>query len=87
MTRFPTLYGRKESWFYLVEGSINTCFSCFYSTNGQYVKQGKFGAAVLGNHTAREVRLPPRLMYIHMSQIISEPVFIGTCLMSYISED
>lgn len=24
--------------------------------NGQYVKQGKLGAAVLGNHTTKEVR-------------------------------
>lgn len=28
----------------------------FYSVNGQYLKQGKLGAAVLGNHANKEVR-------------------------------
>ena len=59
-----------ESWIYWFEGNVNTCFSFFCSTNGQYVKQGKFGAAVLGNHTTREVSMPPCLMYIQVSQII-----------------
>lgn len=27
------------------------------SVNGQYVKQGKLGAAVLGNHSTKEVRM------------------------------
>lgn len=27
----------------------------FCSINGQYVKQGKLGAAALGNHTTKEV--------------------------------
>lgn len=34
--------------------SLNSCVvSC--SINGQYMKQGKLGAAVLGNHTTKEV--------------------------------
>uniref|UniRef100_A0A8C3XD71 peptidylprolyl isomerase n=1 Tax=Catagonus wagneri TaxID=51154 RepID=A0A8C3XD71_9CETA len=37
-------------------------------TNGQYVKQGKFGAAVLGNHTAREYRI---LLYISQQQPVT----------------
>ncbi|XP_021117882.1 FK506-binding protein 15 isoform X3 [Heterocephalus glaber] len=39
-----------------------------YSTNGQYVKQGKFGAAVLGNHIAREYRI---LLYISQQQPVT----------------
>uniref|UniRef100_A0A7N9D1W8 peptidylprolyl isomerase n=1 Tax=Macaca fascicularis TaxID=9541 RepID=A0A7N9D1W8_MACFA len=35
---------------------VATAVHAYRYTNGQYVKQGKFGAAVLGNHTAREVR-------------------------------
>uniref|UniRef100_A0A667GV18 peptidylprolyl isomerase n=1 Tax=Lynx canadensis TaxID=61383 RepID=A0A667GV18_LYNCA len=34
---------------------VATAVHAYRYTNGQYVKQGKFGAAVLGNHTAREV--------------------------------
>ncbi|XP_044937661.1 FK506-binding protein 15 isoform X1 [Mustela putorius furo] len=37
-------------------------------TNGQYVKQGKFGAAVLGNHTAREYKI---LLYISQQQSVT----------------
>ncbi|KAM5298498.1 FK506-binding protein 15 [Ctenodactylus gundi] len=37
-------------------------------TNGQYVKQGKFGAAVLGNHTAREYKI---LLYISQQQPVT----------------
>nr|XP_020145031.1 FK506-binding protein 15 isoform X3 [Microcebus murinus] len=33
-----------------------TAVHAYRYTNGQYVKQGKFGVAVLGNHAAREVR-------------------------------
>ncbi|XP_012657867.1 FK506-binding protein 15 isoform X2 [Otolemur garnettii] len=36
--------------------------------NGQYVKQGKFGAAVLGNHTAKEYRI---LVYISQQQPVT----------------
>lgn len=34
--------------------------------NGQYVKQGKLGAAVLGSHTTKEVRA---LLTGHLFQI------------------
>lgn len=37
------------------------------SINGQYVKQGKLGAAVLGNHTTKEVRA---LLTGHLFEII-----------------
>uniref|UniRef100_A0A452RV48 peptidylprolyl isomerase n=1 Tax=Ursus americanus TaxID=9643 RepID=A0A452RV48_URSAM len=43
-------------------GKRQTC------TNGQYVKQGKFGAAVLGNHAAREYRI---LLYISQQQSVT----------------
>jgi len=49
---------------------VATAVHAYRYTNGQYIKQGKFGAAVLGNHTAREVRMPPCLVYIQVSQII-----------------
>uniref|UniRef100_A0A452GAS0 peptidylprolyl isomerase n=1 Tax=Capra hircus TaxID=9925 RepID=A0A452GAS0_CAPHI len=49
-------------------GNVNTCFSFFCSTNGQYVKQGKFGAAVLGNHTTREYKI---LLYISQQQPVT----------------
>ena len=32
-------------------------FYHFFSVNGQYAKQGKLGAAVLGNHAAKDVSL------------------------------
>uniref|UniRef100_A0A452GAI3 peptidylprolyl isomerase n=1 Tax=Capra hircus TaxID=9925 RepID=A0A452GAI3_CAPHI len=56
------------NWIYLFEGNVNTCFSFFCSTNGQYVKQGKFGAAVLGNHTTREYKI---LLYISQQQPVT----------------
>ena len=80
-------YIMSESWFYLFEGSVNTCFSYFCSTNGQYVKQGKFGAAVLGNHTTREVRMPPCLMYIQVFQIIPVNWFLWGLVLYIKSED
>ncbi|XP_056394909.1 FK506-binding protein 15 isoform X2 [Hyla sarda] len=36
--------------------------------NGQYMKQGKFGAAVLGNHTSKEYRI---LLYISQQQPVT----------------
>ncbi|XP_001489045.1 FK506-binding protein 15 isoform X1 [Equus caballus] len=36
--------------------------------NGQYIKQGKFGAAVLGDHTAREYKI---LLYISQQQRVT----------------
>lgn len=71
--------------FSLFEGRVNACFSYFCSTNGQYVKQGKFGAAVLGNHTTREVRIPPCLIYIQVTQIIPVNWFLWG-LVLYIRE-
>ncbi|XP_051835975.1 FK506-binding protein 15 isoform X2 [Antechinus flavipes] len=45
-----------------------TAVHAYRFTNGQYVKQGKFGAAVLGNHTAKEYRI---LIYISQQQPIT----------------
>ncbi|KAM8803338.1 FK506-binding protein 15 [Rhynchonycteris naso] len=45
-----------------------TAVHAYRYTNGQYVKQGKFGAAVLGNHTAREYRV---LLYISQQQPVT----------------
>ncbi|KAM6183772.1 FK506-binding protein 15 [Erethizon dorsatum] len=45
-----------------------TAVHAYRYTNGQYVKQGKFGAAVLGNHIAREYRI---LLYISQQQPVT----------------
>ncbi|XP_036604051.1 FK506-binding protein 15 isoform X2 [Trichosurus vulpecula] len=45
-----------------------TAVHAYRFTNGQYVKQGKFGAAVLGNHTAKEYRI---LIYISQQQPVT----------------
>nr|KAF6484453.1 FKBP prolyl isomerase 15 [Rousettus aegyptiacus] len=55
---------------------VATAVHAYQYTNGQYVKQGKFGAAVLGNHAAKEVRLP-RLMYSQASQSILTSWFLS----------
>eukprot|EP00070_Physeter_catodon_P042528 XP_028349422.1 FK506-binding protein 15 isoform X4 [Physeter catodon] len=47
---------------------VATAVHAYRYTNGQYVKQGKFGAAVLGNHTAREYRI---LLYISQQQPVT----------------
>ncbi|XP_007934956.1 FK506-binding protein 15 [Orycteropus afer afer] len=47
---------------------IATAVHAYRYINGQYVKQGKFGAAVLGNHTAREYRI---LLYISQQQPVT----------------
>ncbi|KAM5328000.1 FK506-binding protein 15 isoform 2-T2 [Glossophaga mutica] len=47
---------------------VATVVHAYRYTNGQYVKQGKFGAAVLGNHTAREYRI---LLYISQQQPVT----------------
>ncbi|XP_027470870.1 FK506-binding protein 15 [Zalophus californianus] len=47
---------------------VATAVHAYRYTNGQYVKQGKFGAAVLGNHTAREYRI---LLYISQQQSVT----------------
>ncbi|XP_020821101.1 FK506-binding protein 15 isoform X2 [Phascolarctos cinereus] len=45
-----------------------TAVHAYRFTNGQYVKQGKLGAAVLGNHPAKEYRI---LIYISQQQPIT----------------
>ncbi|XP_060055951.1 FK506-binding protein 15 isoform X2 [Erinaceus europaeus] len=45
-----------------------TVVHAYRYTNGQYIKQGKFGAAILGNHTAREYRI---LLYISQQQPVT----------------
>ncbi|XP_008706195.2 FK506-binding protein 15 isoform X1 [Ursus maritimus] len=47
---------------------VATAVHAYRYTNGQYVKQGKFGAAVLGNHAAREYRI---LLYISQQQSVT----------------
>ncbi|KAF3821159.1 hypothetical protein GH733_011312 [Mirounga leonina] len=47
---------------------VATAVHAYRYTNGQYIKQGKFGAAVLGNHTAREYRI---LLYISQQQSVT----------------
>ncbi|XP_003925267.2 FK506-binding protein 15 isoform X1 [Saimiri boliviensis] len=47
---------------------VATAVHAYRYTNGQYVKQGKFGAAVLGNHSAREYRI---LLYISQQQPVT----------------
>uniref|UniRef100_A0A8C0LAU0 peptidylprolyl isomerase n=1 Tax=Canis lupus dingo TaxID=286419 RepID=A0A8C0LAU0_CANLU len=47
---------------------VATAVHAYRYMNGQYVKQGKFGAAVLGNHTAREYRI---LLYISQQQSVT----------------
>ncbi|XP_037707085.1 FK506-binding protein 15 isoform X2 [Choloepus didactylus] len=47
---------------------VATAVHAYRYTNGQYVKQGKFGAAVLGNHTAKEYKV---LLYISKQQPVT----------------
>ncbi|XP_039939616.1 FK506-binding protein 15 isoform X4 [Hirundo rustica] len=47
---------------------VATAVLAYRYTNGQYVRQGKYGAAVLGNHTAKEYRI---LLYINQQQQIT----------------
>lgn len=47
---------------------VATAVHAYRYTNGQYVKQGKFGAAVLGNHTAKEYKI---LLYISQQQPVT----------------
>ncbi|XP_060264885.1 FK506-binding protein 15 isoform X12 [Ovis aries] len=47
---------------------VATAVHAYRYTNGQYVKQGKFGAAVLGNHTTREYKI---LLYISQQQPVT----------------
>ncbi|XP_064583708.1 FK506-binding protein 15 isoform X1 [Zonotrichia leucophrys gambelii] len=45
-----------------------TAVLAYRYTNGQYLKQGKYGAAVVGNHTTKEYRI---LLYISQQQQIT----------------
>ncbi|XP_006890793.1 PREDICTED: FK506-binding protein 15 [Elephantulus edwardii] len=47
---------------------VATAVHAYRYINGQYMKQGKFGAAVLGNHAAREYRI---LLYISQQQPVT----------------
>ncbi|XP_005382746.1 PREDICTED: FK506-binding protein 15 isoform X2 [Chinchilla lanigera] len=47
---------------------VATAVLAYRYINGQYVKQGKFGAAVLGNHIAKEYRI---LLYISQQQPVT----------------
>ncbi|XP_034027200.1 FK506-binding protein 15 isoform X2 [Thalassophryne amazonica] len=52
-----------------------TAVQAFRYINGQYVKQGKLGAAVLGNHTSKEYQL---LLYMsQQKQVTSAKIHVG----------
>ncbi|KFO70262.1 FK506-binding protein 15, partial [Cuculus canorus] len=58
---------------------VATAVHAYRYTNGQYVKQGKYGAAVVGNHATKEYRI---LLYISQQQQVAtariHPGFILT---------
>ncbi|XP_068020303.1 FK506-binding protein 15 isoform X2 [Melanerpes formicivorus] len=47
---------------------VATAVHAYRYTNGQYLKQGKYGAAVVGNHATKEYRI---LLYISQQQQIT----------------
>ncbi|XP_060106773.1 FK506-binding protein 15 isoform X2 [Heteronotia binoei] len=47
---------------------IATAVHAYRFANGQYVKQGKYGAAVVGNHSTKEYRI---LLYINQQQQVT----------------
>uniref|UniRef100_A0A671YVK3 peptidylprolyl isomerase n=1 Tax=Sparus aurata TaxID=8175 RepID=A0A671YVK3_SPAAU len=52
-----------------------TAVQTFRYINGQYVKQGKLGAAVLGNHTTKEYKL---LLYLsQQKQVAAAKIHVG----------
>ncbi|XP_008275237.1 FK506-binding protein 15 isoform X2 [Stegastes partitus] len=52
-----------------------TAAQAFRYTNGQYVKQGKLGAAVLGSHTTKEYKL---LLYLsQQKQVAAAKIHVG----------
>uniref|UniRef100_A0A671YVK0 peptidylprolyl isomerase n=1 Tax=Sparus aurata TaxID=8175 RepID=A0A671YVK0_SPAAU len=64
---------RKSSNSVCVSLSCRFCPMC--SINGQYVKQGKLGAAVLGNHTTKEYKL---LLYLsQQKQVAAAKIHVG----------
>ncbi|KFO12593.1 FK506-binding protein 15, partial [Balearica regulorum gibbericeps] len=58
---------------------VATAVHAYRYTNGQYLKQGKYGAAVVGNHATKEYRI---LLYVSQQQQIAtariHPGFILT---------
>ncbi|XP_026715941.1 FK506-binding protein 15 isoform X5 [Athene cunicularia] len=58
---------------------VATAVHAYRYTNGQYLKQGKYGAAVVGNHATKEYRI---LLYISQQQQITaariHPGFVFT---------
>ncbi|XP_062361514.1 FK506-binding protein 15 isoform X2 [Cinclus cinclus] len=67
---------------------VATAVLAYRYTNGQYLKQGKYGAAVVGNHAAKEYRL---LLYISQQQQITSarihPGFVLTVFDSNVNKD
>ncbi|XP_051278238.1 FK506-binding protein 15 isoform X2 [Dicentrarchus labrax] len=54
---------------------LATAVQAFRYINGQYVKQGKLGAAVLGNHTTKEYKL---LLYLsQQKQVAAAKIHVG----------
>ncbi|TKS78016.1 FK506-binding protein 15 [Collichthys lucidus] len=54
---------------------LATAVQAFRYINGQYVKQGKLGAAVLGNHTTKEYKL---LLYLsQQKQVTAAKIHVG----------
>ncbi|KAI3372659.1 hypothetical protein L3Q82_022705, partial [Scortum barcoo] len=54
---------------------LATAVQAFRYINGQYVKQGKLGAAVLGNHTTKEYKL---LLYLsQQKQVTTAKIHVG----------
>uniref|UniRef100_A0A8D2LSL5 peptidylprolyl isomerase n=1 Tax=Varanus komodoensis TaxID=61221 RepID=A0A8D2LSL5_VARKO len=47
---------------------IATAVQAYRFTNGQYIKQGKYGAAVVGSHVTKEYRI---LLYINQQQQVA----------------
>lgn len=56
MRKYDVKYKSAVLRFRKFNNSSQALMFFLYSVNGQYVKQGKVGAAVLGNHTTKEVR-------------------------------
>ncbi|XP_063505877.1 FK506-binding protein 15 isoform X5 [Pongo pygmaeus] len=56
---------------------VATAVHAYRYTNGQYVKQGKFGAAVLGNHTAREVCIAKCNSTSSLDAVLSQDLIVA----------
>ncbi|XP_060264884.1 FK506-binding protein 15 isoform X11 [Ovis aries] len=55
---------------------VATAVHAYRYTNGQYVKQGKFGAAVLGNHTTREVCIAKCNSTSSLDSVLSQDLIV-----------